>query len=86
MVPLVAEVMNDKLSQFVFHGPESDDAHSTVAEVPGYRPEQVSTPFWLNELMTGAWALTWLTPTKSASAMKKNRNSVFMIKNRPSEI
>ena len=41
------------------HGPDNDDAHSTLATVPGCKLVQTKTPFRLKEVMTGNWAAAW---------------------------
>ena len=46
-------VISHKADQFVHHGPDNDDAHSTVAAHPGSRLLHTSTPFWLKLVMIG---------------------------------
>ena len=56
IVPFVSAVTAARPAQLVCHGPDNDDAHSTVATLPGCKLVQTNTPFWLKEVMTGNWA------------------------------
>jgi hypothetical protein len=38
-----------------------------LAELPGYRPEEVKVPFWLKESMTGCCAAARCKPASKAT-------------------
>src|SRR5271170_6995401 len=52
MVPLEFTVSAYNPTKLVCQGPDKADSHSTVAALPGARFEQVSIPFWLNDVIT----------------------------------
>ena len=45
-------------AKLVCQGPSKDEAHATVAALPGFRLVQTNAPFWLKEHMNGIWAMT----------------------------
>jgi hypothetical protein len=55
-MPFESTVTASNPAQVLVHGPDNDDAHSTVATVPGTRLLATNTPFPLKEVMTGAAA------------------------------
>src|ERR1035441_9786098 len=56
MMPFEFTVTASNPAQVLVHGPDNDDAHSTVATLPGTRLLATNTPFPLKEVMTGASA------------------------------
>ena len=68
IVPSEATVIASKPAQSVCHGPVKDAAHSTDAVLPGAKLLQINSPFWLNEVTTGASA-------KAAQTEKSRENS-----------
>src|ERR1035441_3949002 len=76
MMPFEFTVTASNPAQVLVHGPDNDDAHSTVATLPGTRLLHTNTPFPLREVMTGAAACA-ATLAPSARAQRLSFIAVF---------
>src|ERR1035437_9883461 len=68
-MPFESTVTAASPDQVLVHGPDNDDAHSTVATVPGTKLLATNTPFPLKDVITGAAACA-ATVAPSARAQR----------------
>ena len=69
-MPFEFTVTASNPAQVLVHGPDNDDAHSTVATLPATRLLHTNTPFPLKEVMTGAAAcVAKLAPSAKAQRL-----------------
>jgi hypothetical protein len=80
IIPLESAVTASSPAQLFVHSPATADAHSTDATLPGARLLHTSTPFPLNEVMTGvcACAATAAPSAKAHRPILKTCNAVFI--------
>src|ERR1035437_4490973 len=67
IIPVESTVTASSPAQLFVHGPVTEDAHSTVATLPGARLLHTNTPLPLKEVITGAAACA-ARPVQSAKA------------------
>jgi len=71
IIPLESTVTESSPAQLFVHGPAAEDAHSTVATLPGARLLHASTPLALKEVITVCPRAATVAP--SANALQRPR-------------